>query len=195
MEPTPVADARARLPASAPLVSAVDALPATTRDVARSSNTANESGRKHTAGRKRNVRRRALLLLVVLAVAALAAAVGTGSLERWLPAGFLPAGFLPGTVVLPSAPGAGPALAVLPSLVAPATPTTEPSASPSLAASPTPLLSAAASPFTHVVQPGETLTLIAARYGVTAQAIRRANHLKDPNLIHVGEQLIIPPTN
>ncbi len=45
---------------------------------------------------------------------------------------------------------------------------------------------------THVVQPGETLSSIARQYGVTYQAILEANGLEDPNLIAVGQELIIP---
>jgi LysM repeat protein/Tol biopolymer transport system component len=44
----------------------------------------------------------------------------------------------------------------------------------------------------HVVQWGETLSLIASRYGVTVEAILAANGLADPNFIYVGQRLIIP---
>jgi LysM repeat protein len=44
----------------------------------------------------------------------------------------------------------------------------------------------------HVVQWGETLSIIASRYGVTVDAIMTANGLTDPNLIYVGQRLIIP---
>ena len=126
-----------------------------------------------------------LLLLVVLAVAAVAAAVGTGSLDRWLPAGFLP-----GTVALPSAPAAETPAAVSALPVESASPTDV--ASPSPTASPTPVPSIAASPVTHIVKAGESLISIAADYGVTPQAIRRTNGLKDANLLRVGQKLIIP---
>jgi N-acetylmuramoyl-L-alanine amidase len=39
---------------------------------------------------------------------------------------------------------------------------------------------------------GESLTSIAAEYGVTPQAITHANNIEDPNLIRVGQRLIIP---
>ena len=45
---------------------------------------------------------------------------------------------------------------------------------------------------THVVKAGESLGLIAERYGVTTQALARANGLTDPSLIRVGQTLIIP---
>lgn len=45
---------------------------------------------------------------------------------------------------------------------------------------------------THVVQPGENLSQIAQRYGVSVEAIVQANGLEDPSLIHTGQTLIIP---
>jgi len=44
----------------------------------------------------------------------------------------------------------------------------------------------------HVVQPGETLSSIAARYGTTPQAIAAANHLANANYIYAGQRLTIP---
>jgi len=44
----------------------------------------------------------------------------------------------------------------------------------------------------HTVQPGETLFLIAGRYGVSIGAIIQANNLPNPNLIEVGQTLRIP---
>jgi LysM repeat protein len=44
----------------------------------------------------------------------------------------------------------------------------------------------------YVVQPGETLSQIAIRFGVSVQAIVAANGLANPNLIRVGQSLIIP---
>jgi len=44
----------------------------------------------------------------------------------------------------------------------------------------------------HVVQRGDTLANIAARYGVTTNALYRANGLANPNLIYPGQRLIIP---
>jgi LysM repeat protein len=45
---------------------------------------------------------------------------------------------------------------------------------------------------THVVQPGETLSGIAARYGTSAQALARANNLADPGFIVAGTTLNVP---
>lgn len=47
---------------------------------------------------------------------------------------------------------------------------------------------------TYVVQPGDTLTAIAARFGTTVQALVQANNIVNPNLIFVGQVLIIPGT-
>jgi len=47
----------------------------------------------------------------------------------------------------------------------------------------------------HTVQPGETLSSIALRYGTTWQAIAQANSLSNPNQIYVGQKLKIPTTS
>jgi LysM repeat protein len=44
----------------------------------------------------------------------------------------------------------------------------------------------------YVVQPGESLSKIATRFGVSVQAIAAANNLTNPNLIWIGQRLIIP---
>jgi LysM repeat protein len=46
----------------------------------------------------------------------------------------------------------------------------------------------------YVVQRGDTLRPIAARFGTTWQALATANNLANPNLIHVGNVLVIPAT-
>ena len=67
-------------------------------------------------------------------------------------------------------------------------------ASPANAAPPpaTPGHSPTAGPIIHVVQRGETLYGIAARYGTTVSAIVAANRLTNPNRIYVGQRLVIP---
>ncbi|MBL8145931.1 MAG: LysM peptidoglycan-binding domain-containing protein [Anaerolineae bacterium] len=45
---------------------------------------------------------------------------------------------------------------------------------------------------TYVVQPGDTLSSIARRFGTTTSAIAQANGIVNPNLIFVGQVLIIP---
>jgi LysM repeat protein len=44
---------------------------------------------------------------------------------------------------------------------------------------------------THTVDPGENLTSIALQYGTTVQAIVEANAMTDPDLIFIGQELII----
>ena len=47
----------------------------------------------------------------------------------------------------------------------------------------------------HIVQSGESLSMIAAQYGVSVEAILAANSLDDPNTIVVGQELLIPPAD
>ncbi len=47
-------------------------------------------------------------------------------------------------------------------------------------------------PRIHIVRYGDTLTKIARWYGTTVWAICRANNIWNPNLIYVGQRLIIP---
>ena len=44
----------------------------------------------------------------------------------------------------------------------------------------------------YVVQPGDTLGIIAQNYGISVDALMQANHLTDPNLLDVGQTLTIP---
>lgn len=61
---------------------------------------------------------------------------------------------------------------------------------PPLVSEPTP--QASPTPQIHTVQPGENLTTIANRYGVSIEAIILANNLTSPDQIQSGDQLIIP---
>lgn len=45
--------------------------------------------------------------------------------------------------------------------------------------------------YEHVVQPGETLSAIAAAYGVSVKVIMEDNDIKDPNRLRVGQKLFI----
>ena len=45
---------------------------------------------------------------------------------------------------------------------------------------------------THIVQDGETLSEIAAEYGVSVEAIQKANRIKRPNMVAAGRKLVIP---
>jgi LysM repeat protein len=45
---------------------------------------------------------------------------------------------------------------------------------------------------THIVQPGETLFSIGLLYGVPYLEIAAANELENPDMLRVGQELIIP---
>ena len=83
-----------------------------------------------------------------------------------------------------SALAVSPAPTPSPSPIPTASPTPSPTASPT--ASPTP------APVVYRVKRGDTLASIAAKHGVTVQAIKNANKLKN-SIIRVGQKLVIPP--
>jgi len=45
---------------------------------------------------------------------------------------------------------------------------------------------------THRIEPGETLLMIATRYGVTLDQLTDANQIYDPNYIFPGQELVLP---
>jgi len=47
----------------------------------------------------------------------------------------------------------------------------------------------------HTVQPGETVQDIANAYGLRSVTIMAANALSNPDLLHVGQSLVIPPVD
>lgn len=65
-------------------------------------------------------------------------------------------------------------------------------ASPHAAEGPEPAAETAPPPVVHEVSRGETLGRIARRYGVEVGAIVEANGLSNPNVLRVGQKLIIP---
>lgn len=72
-----------------------------------------------------------------------------------------------------------------------------PAPTPTFIPTPDPTRSAVAQPLEdqiHIVQFGDTLSHIAERYGVTVEAIMQANQLDNPNMLTVGQSLIIPLT-
>ncbi len=122
----------------------------------------------------------ATVLLLVL----LAAALGFGG------AFLVPA--------LVDVPAPGEAVATTPAASPTPAPTTSSSTIPSPSRSAQATASARPSPTPrssstiYIVQHGDILSAIAARFGVTVQAIVDANGLKDPNHIEPGQRLIIP---
>lgn len=47
-------------------------------------------------------------------------------------------------------------------------------------------------PRKYTVRPGETLSIIAERFGTTVERLQRFNNLKDTDVIQVGQELLIP---
>jgi hypothetical protein len=122
----------------------------------------------------------ATVLLLVL----LAAALGFGG-----------AFLVPALVDVPAPGGAvatTPAASPTPAPAASSSLTPSPSRSPLATASPGPSPTPRSSSTIYIVQRGDILSAIAARFGVTVQAIVDANGLKDPNHIEPGQRLIIP---
>jgi LysM repeat protein len=74
----------------------------------------------------------------------------------------------------------------------PVTETPAPAPAPTDAPLPQPTPATETGDTTHIVQRGESLTLIASRYGTTATAIAVANRLVNPSLIYAGQALVIP---
>lgn len=50
----------------------------------------------------------------------------------------------------------------------------------------------AAAAGTYIIEPGDTLSVIAERFGVSTDALSQANNITDPNTIRPGQELIIP---
>jgi LysM repeat protein len=74
-----------------------------------------------------------------------------------------------------------------------ATPTPQHAATPApTATQPSPEAKATQAPIKYTVQPGDTLSSISAKFGVSMEAIIAANGLKNPNAIYVGQVLTIP---
>ena len=48
---------------------------------------------------------------------------------------------------------------------------------------------------TYIVKSGDTLSAIAKKYGTTVDAIASLNGISNPNLIYVGQYLVIPTTS
>ena len=82
--------------------------------------------------------------------------------------------------------------AASPSPVAPAAVPT-PVATPTTAPAPTPTRATGTVPgMRYVVQPGDTLVSIAEEFGVTVEELIEANRLSNPDVLQVGQELIIP---
>ena len=99
-----------------------------------------------------------------------------------------------------NAPTSTPRILLTPTLVPPpATSTstrvvTTPAASSSTTVAATPS-TGVTYPFTYTVQAGDSISLIAKRFNVPAAKIMAANNITNPDLIKVGQVLIIPDPN
>jgi LysM repeat protein len=87
-------------------------------------------------------------------------------------------------------PTSTPLLSPTPAATSPPSPTA--SRSPTALPPPQPTATPTVGTITHTVQRGENLIIIAARYRTTVQAIVQANGLANPDVIYVGQRLIIP---
>ena len=72
------------------------------------------------------------------------------------------------------------------------TPTPAAESPPAEAPTPTPTPEAIGEDEVYIVQAGDILSAIAARYGVSMQAIMDANNLTNPDFVFVGQRLVIP---
>jgi cell wall-associated NlpC family hydrolase len=50
-------------------------------------------------------------------------------------------------------------------------------------------------PITHTVEEGETVRMLAERFGISPETIMAANGLRNPDLLQVGQDLVILPTD
>jgi LysM repeat protein len=53
-------------------------------------------------------------------------------------------------------------------------------------------VNATTGPNTYIVQPGDTLSWIAARFRVSEEDLQALNHLADPESVYSGQRLLIP---
>jgi cell wall-associated NlpC family hydrolase len=65
---------------------------------------------------------------------------------------------------------------------------------PAVAAAPQ-AVEAAPNLITYVVEPGDTLRKLADRFEINVATLVAANKLADPDLLRVGQELVVPPTN
>jgi cell wall-associated NlpC family hydrolase len=50
-------------------------------------------------------------------------------------------------------------------------------------------------PFTHTVEEGESVRMLAARFGLSPETIMAANGIRNPDMLQVGQDLVILPTD
>ena len=138
-----------------------------------------QAPRTALAGRPRRLGMAATILIALLVIGAAAAWVWLGGPQGLLgPSAGSPT---PSATAAPSATGTQ----------SEASPSASPSRAPGPTPTPLPTPVPSPTPVTYIVQAGDTLNAIAARFGTTAQAIIDANGLTS-EIILVGQVLIIP---
>jgi cell wall-associated NlpC family hydrolase len=95
----------------------------------------------------------------------------------------------------PALAAQSPALVDLPTLASVDVDRPTPSDNELVGPPPTPEKKTPAKSVVHTVAEGETLRMLAARYGVDPSTILYANNLRDPDMLQVGQDLTIPPTD
>lgn len=122
--------------------------------------------------------------LRTLATLVLAVALGL-SLVAGCAGGSSPSPTAISAPTIPAKPTAAPAVSP------PATPTTPPAApTATVAAAPTSTATPAVT--VYIVQPGDTLNKIAEKFGVSLDALIKANNISKPDSLDVGQEIKIP---
>ena len=119
--------------------------------------------------------RLSLVVNILLVFAIATAIIGAGLFMNLLA---VPGGTASATTQPPNT-GPLPTFTPTPSPLATETPTAEPTVRPSPGG-------------TYIVQTGDTLSTIAAQFGLSYIAIAEANNIPPPYIIHVGDELLIP---
>ncbi|HEX5415964.1 MAG TPA: LysM peptidoglycan-binding domain-containing protein [Chloroflexota bacterium] len=106
------------------------------------------------------------------------------------------------TPAVPPTPTVARAVTFTPTVIAPETPTVKPttvvvaavtpSATRGPGNTPSPSPKPTRAPVYYVVQSGDTIEGISNKFGVSEDAIIRANNLDDPNTLSLGQKLVIP---
>ncbi|HET9417183.1 MAG TPA: LysM domain-containing protein [Candidatus Limnocylindria bacterium] len=149
------------------------------------------------AGRARRAPRGPLVAVGVVALGiglggvALASAVIDGRIQLAGPSDTpAPTDIPTPSPTLTQRPTATPAASVSASTSATPTPSVAPT--PTVAPTPVPTPTPAPQPQTYTVVEGDTLALIAQRFGTTVEALQAANGIEDPDEIVIGQVLVIP---
>ncbi len=92
-----------------------------------------------------------------------------------------------GAVATPTAGGSA-ATTATPQVLVEITPVASPTPAP-----PSPTAGPVGAPTTYKIQPGDSLSSIAQKFGITVDDIVKANNIENANEIYAGQEIIIPP--